>query len=173
MARRGNRDDVVEWVPGYKLEYGTLPTGSDAGASMELANLVTEKNAMSAEFAAKAAAPLIALDASTVINPAAWGPGNPDGLRAVSDDMYDIISWFQLEYIQRAMRNYVKRMKPYFEGLTIPRTVDALYVTLYFAFKETSLAAQAGCYFSVSLPVIGSTKREAQIRLVVPIGETG
>ena len=172
MARRGNRDDVVEWVPGYKLEYGTLPTGSDAGASMELANLVTEKNAMSAEFAAKAAAPLIALDASTVINPAAWGHGDPNGLRAVSDDMYDIVSWFHLDYVQRTMRNYVKRMKPYFEGRTIPRTVDALYVTLYFAFKKTSLAAQAGCYFSVSLPVIGSTTREALIKLVVPIGET-
>ena len=173
MARRPNRDDVVVWVPGYKLEYGTLPTGSDAGAPMELSNLVTQKNPMSAEFAAKAAAPLIALDASTVINPAAWGPGDPNGLRAVSDDMYDIVSWFQLDYIQRAMRNYVKRMKPYFEGRTIPRTVDALYVTLYFAFKKTSLPAQAGCYFSVSLPVIGSAPRDAQIRLVVPIGETG
>ena len=153
MARRPNRDDVLVPVPGYKIEYKYASTDPSSGPSnIEVQNAQD----FSEQLMGDAEGGLGGTVSHPFINGGAFSPGNINGKVPMKDSLFDVVSFFQLNSVQRRTKKMITRLKPFFTTMVLPRTVEGVYVTFYFVFKESRNPLTKGCVFSISLPVKGN-----------------
>jgi|14BtaG_2_1085337.scaffolds.fasta_scaffold61186_2 hypothetical protein len=152
MARRPNRDDVLVPVPGYKIEYKYASTDPSSGPS----NIEITNSPFVQGFSEQLGPDLGEALSAPFINGDAFSPGNINGKVPMKESLFDVVSFFQLNSIQRHTKQMIARLKPFFQTMEIPRTVDGVYVTFYFIFKEDRNPLTKGCVFSISLPVKGN-----------------
>ena len=153
MVRRPNRDDVLRLIPGYKFEYGydstVNPTGLPTSTRVEdCANSRNMPEALGSEALGEFA--------ERAINGDAFDPPNVNGKVPYSEALFDVISWFELDYVKHRLKSQLTKLKPHFREVVLPATVNTLYLTFYFAFKKNRHPLTKNCIFSISLPVKGS-----------------
>ena len=154
MVIRPNRDDVLRVIPGYKFEYGYDSNVNPAGLPTVTR---VEDNAASRNMSeALGSEAILGGFASGIINGDAFDPPNVNGKVPFSEALFDVISWFELNYVKRRLKSHLTKLKPHFRHVVLPVTVNTLYLTFYFAFKKNRHPLTKNCIFSISLPVKGS-----------------